>query len=187
MPLDFRSPGLQWRKRPPLRVAYWICRADIAKNGYPTKTARLWSGPLDATPTADEMEIIRRECFRLQGEMREWNRVGDKRASRRFRAPGRVYFVRSGDLIKIGFAQNVNERISDLRTASASQIHLIVSIRGSRYSEQCLHWQFRPSRERGEWFRETDDLRAFIEAHVDLEPTVNPFAIGRQRRQRAEI
>lgn len=162
MPIEFRCPGLKWRKQGGRRVAYWICRGRAAENGYPVKSARLWTG--EGEPTQDEMAAIRVQCHRLQGEAHEWARGGK---TRRRKPPGFVYFAEVNGSVKIGFAVNVRTRLSSLQTASRAPLRLLGTVPGSAEVESFLHWQFRALRERGEWFRLADELRDFIERYAN--------------------
>jgi hypothetical protein len=74
------APGLCWRKRGEGYVAYWVARADLARRGYATKTARLWpptEGCQSNPPTEQDAIFIRGECQRLQDQMLVWGRVGE--------------------------------------------------------------------------------------------------------------
>lgn len=167
MPVKITTPGLVWRQRDDRTFAYWVCRSDLSKKGYPIKTQRLWSGAAGARPTPDEMQHLRIECHRLQGEMKEWGRNPELRKSKRWRHLGAIYFVRCGNRVKIGFASHIHRRICQLRVASAEPLDLIGTIPGNRYIEEFLHWQFRDARESGEWFRLDDpSLADFIAKNV---------------------
>ena len=74
-----------------------------------------------------------------------------------------VYFLRDGDLVKIGYASSVNKRISKLQIGSGRHLTLIGAVPGGRDVERFIHWQFRKHRIRGEWFRIEGALAAFIE------------------------
>jgi hypothetical protein len=112
------------------------------------------------------MILIRNECFRLTSEMKDWMRHPGRRDSRKMRAPGSIYFIGDGKRVKIGFAQHLAKRQSQLQTSSSRPLTLLGSIPGNRHVEQFLHWQFRKSRRQGEWFQLTGDLRSFIATHV---------------------
>jgi hypothetical protein len=72
---------------------------------------------------------------------------------------GGVYFVRSGELVKIGCARNVQRRINELQCASPEELILIASFdTGNRYiAETIAHKRFAEYHVRGEWFRLTDE------------------------------
>lgn len=67
------APGLTWRLRKTGWEARWQCRTDLAKRGYPTRSARLWFGN---EPTETDIAYIQSECSRLQTDMLIWGRGG---------------------------------------------------------------------------------------------------------------
>jgi hypothetical protein len=74
-----------------------------------------------------------------------------------------VYFLRGGDLVKIGTSNNPRRRIDEIKTGSAVELSLLQVIDGGRDVERGLHTRFADQRSHGEWFFFRDDLRAFIE------------------------
>jgi hypothetical protein len=77
---------------------------------------------------------------------------------------GNIYFARSKDLIKIGFAENVKERISTLKTISSIPPKLIFSIKGTAKEEREIHKKFNHLRHHGEWFRFGEEIKNYIDA-----------------------
>lgn len=65
-----------------------------------------------------------------------------------------VYFVKSQalDLVKIGYTNDLNTRMSQLRAESADMLEIIRAIPGRLDAEFWLHEYFRHMRLRGEWF-----------------------------------
>jgi len=85
------------------------------------------------------------------------------RAKKREKFPvGKVYFVRSGKLIKIGFTTDLEGRVSRLQTGSPYDLQLLGTIDGTRRDEQALHRRFANLNVRGEWFRGHASLMAYI-------------------------
>lgn len=79
---------------------------------------------------------------------------------------GVVYFIQAGrhGLIKIGKTKGrVKDRLAQLQTGSAEELRLLITIPGYSKREQELHTRFRHARERGEWFRPSQELLAFID------------------------
>lgn len=76
----------------------------------------------------------------------------------------RVYFVQQGEdgPIKIGFANNLAGRLRGLQTANPYKLHLRLVLHGNRKTEQKFHERFNADRLKGEWFRPSHDLLAFI-------------------------
>lgn len=72
-----------------------------------------------------------------------------------------VYFVRMGDLIKIGTTSNLLQRIQGL---SLTMGHVLATEPGGYMREQELHGRFAALREHGEWFRAEPELLAYIDA-----------------------
>jgi hypothetical protein len=75
-----------------------------------------------------------------------------------------VYFIRSGDKVKIGVSTNVPMRLKALQTMSAGDIELLVVAEGSHPEESQLHARFAHLRTHGEWFRAEPELLEFIAA-----------------------
>lgn len=78
------------------------------------------------------------------------------------RRRGRVYFVRGGDFLKIGWSRDVDGRIGDLRASGPTQLTLLGSIAGTRDDERALHERFAEIRHHGEWFRAEPELLDFV-------------------------
>lgn len=82
------------------------------------------------------------------------------------RSRGWVYFFhdeREG-LIKIGYTANVERRLRQIENARRSRLIVLGACRGTFADEQTLHDQFSATRIDGEWFRETPELLALIDA-----------------------
>jgi hypothetical protein len=73
-----------------------------------------------------------------------------------------VYFIRSGDMIKIGYSRSPEDRMKALQTSHHTRLELIGVIPGSYQTESRLHRQFRHLKGSGEWFRATPDLLLYI-------------------------
>jgi Meiotically up-regulated gene 113 len=156
-----KSPGLCWRRRRGKLFAYWICRADIARAGYPVKTRQLWVGD---NPTDVERLAISQRCQQLQHEMLDWRwRPSMRKRLRVAHNGGFVYFARINDMIKIGFATNVARRIAGLQSGSPIAIEVLATQSGSPRLEKQLHHRFASLRQSGEWFRPGPNLLAYIE------------------------
>ena len=92
---------------------------------------------------------------------------------------GLIYIIRAGERLKIGWARNAEQRRSELQTGSPDRLEIVVVFPGTRAEEAELHRRFVRDRcdEGGqEWFRLSDDIRAFIEgqrqAHADLQLSI---------------
>ena len=75
-----------------------------------------------------------------------------------------IYFVRSGDYVKIGFSDKPQDRIKNLQTANPGKLSVLGVINGSRENEADLHKAFSKYRiGSGEWFRISDEIILHIE------------------------
>lgn len=74
-----------------------------------------------------------------------------------------VYFVRSGDFIKIGFSKNWPLRFSRLQTSAPTKLEVVHVESGWLQTEKALHRKFRHLHSHGEWFRAEPELLAFID------------------------
>lgn len=75
-----------------------------------------------------------------------------------------IYFVRSGDAIKIGVSGNIPLRIRTLATACQRPVELLAVMPGGYADEKALHDRFAHLRGHGEWFRADTELVDFIAA-----------------------
>jgi len=77
----------------------------------------------------------------------------------------KVYFVQESGMhaIKIGTAKNVDRRVKAMVVGTPHLLSVLAIIEGNREVESALHKRFAHARIRGEWFRATPDLLAFID------------------------
>lgn len=76
---------------------------------------------------------------------------------------GRVYFIESGGLIKIGFTENLKSRLATLTSDSSHPIDTLLVVWGPKSLEAKFHEKFSSTREHGEWFHKSPELLSFIE------------------------
>lgn len=86
-----------------------------------------------------------------------------------------IYFVRSGDAVKIGYAAEPEKRIPSLRTGNPNEIVVLGLMDGDYDTERELHERFAHRRIRGEWFDIGDDVLAFIQQNC------RPYFLGMRR------
>lgn len=74
------------------------------------------------------------------------------------------YLIQAGDEgpIKIGFSRDPHERLIALQTSHPEQLYLRASIAGPASNEAVLHAFYSREHLRGEWFRPSPRLLAFI-------------------------
>lgn len=92
----------------------------------------------------------------------------ERKASERMRAisnePGWVYYVRQGDLIKIGYTDNIKQRMR----AYAPTGELLAVHPGTLETEKDMHRKFAVALDQGrEWFRQRPELMAHIAETVN--------------------
>ena len=76
--------------------------------------------------------------------------------------PSFVYFIGCGDYIKIGYAASIKMRLSSISTSNPYPLKVLAAVAGGIEVERGLHNRFADSLHRGEWFRKTPELMAFI-------------------------
>ncbi|WP_051057037.1 GIY-YIG nuclease family protein [Bradyrhizobium yuanmingense] len=83
---------------------------------------------------------------------------------------GFVYFigqVENPDVVKIGFATDVAERLATLQTGSPFTLTLVASFPGTMKAEKLLHRQFASDCIRGEWFKFSSAIHALLKEKQD--------------------
>lgn len=105
--------------------------------------------------------------MRSQRAAHEADEYGGKRCG--------VYFLECHGLVKIGMALDVKARRSQIQTANPFPVHPLGFIHEPMPAkaeglERALHVQFCQDRFRGEWFRHSEALRAFIDSSVGAWP-----------------
>lgn len=85
---------------------------------------------------------------------------------------GVVYFVRGRacGLIKIGRATNFAARLSAIRSQSPDGIEAlgVIETNDPKRTEAEIHLRFAKLRERGEWFRDDEEIHRFMADHTVL-------------------
>lgn len=71
-----------------------------------------------------------------------------------------VYFIRSGDYIKIGSSVNIRKRMKSLQIGNPIKLKLIYY--NNKLSEYLMHNQFSSDYIHGEWFHYSEDIKNFI-------------------------
>ncbi|AWN35707.1 GIY-YIG nuclease family protein [Methylobacterium radiodurans] len=153
--------NLEWRQRKAGVVAYWVCPRAKAAQGFTPRTVQLWSG-LDKASA--DLETIRTRCLVLQAELLDWMKRRESRRGLGSKRLGIIYFIRSADLVKIGFTNNLKRRLEAFTTATPQGYEVIGHVSGTALDERLWHARFKKLRVRGEWFRYTDGLAAAIQS-----------------------
>lgn len=76
--------------------------------------------------------------------------------------PGWVYFMEMGSFIKIGWASWPAQRRDTLQIGNPYDIKILGGFPGSKANEAGLHVVFAHAHHRGEWFRSSPGLLAYI-------------------------
>jgi predicted DNA-binding transcriptional regulator AlpA len=77
-------------------------------------------------------------------------------------ALGGVYFVGFAGYIKIGWSKEPSRRIIEVQDGSPEPITIHAIFTGSKHQERAHHDRFAADRRRGEWFRHSPALAAFL-------------------------
>ncbi len=82
------------------------------------------------------------------------------------RRMGHVYFMQGehGGPVKIGFATDLDARLSQLQVGRPDRLRLLASIQAEARTERLLHTSFEADRLTGEWFTPSERLVAAIQA-----------------------
>jgi len=88
-----------------------------------------------------------------------------------------IYFIMSGDLVKIGYSNDPKRRLAMLSTGCPTECRLIGVMPGDKAKESELHKRFASERVRGEWFNFTVEMNILLGEHAvhvpPKEPTIN--------------
>jgi len=66
-----------------------------------------------------------------------------------------IYFIKCGKYVKIGYSNNIQRRLYNLKTANPYELTLIFTIKGNREKESRIHKLFKQygTYHKGEWFK----------------------------------
>ena len=99
-----------------------------------------------------------------------------------------IYFIRSGQYVKIGVSTHPWQRLAEFQTANPEPLEMLAVGPGDYGFEAALHRLFGEHRGAGEWFRDGDRIRAVVDfmrqtfpelqgkPHIEV-PTVAPVAV----------
>lgn len=73
-----------------------------------------------------------------------------------------VYFVRSGNAIKIGISYSPKKRLRGIATDNHGELKLLLAMPGNAARERGLHKKFKKHRIRGEWFNLVPEITKYI-------------------------
>lgn len=75
-----------------------------------------------------------------------------------------IYVLRSDNLIKIGFTENLRQRVQGIIASVPIPVEFVGHMPGDRTLEAHLHERFKSERFSGEWFVETREMRIAFDA-----------------------
>ncbi|MDW9574716.1 hypothetical protein GOB36_26690 [Sinorhizobium meliloti] len=74
-----------------------------------------------------------------------------------------IYVLRSDNLVKIGFSDNLRSRVRAIISSVPVPVEFVGHMPGGKEVEEHLHSIFAASRFSGEWFVESEEMRAVFE------------------------
>lgn len=115
----------------------------------------------------------RSDIFKFHNRINEdfLKRPDIPRSKPRDRKPDQVYFLQGDGFIKIGYSENPQYRLKQIRSNDGTQypagmdyagVTIIRTIPGGRPLERKLHAKFAHLRHTGEWFTEAPELTDYI-------------------------
>lgn len=115
------------------RNAYWKCLCDCG-NVTVVKSSHLKNGSVKSCGClAKELSAKRIKLIHNTGQ--------------------HLYFIRCNEFIKIGRANDVNQRLSQLSAANPYPVELIKEMKNQGYREKEMHEKFKDKLHSGEWFK----------------------------------
>jgi hypothetical protein len=123
-----------------------------------TQQFKLKPLPISGAYLVEELE----QAIRMQRFVRDL--LPDQAPKPDLTVNGYVYFVQMGDdgPIKIGFATDVQARITTLQTSSPHELVLRKVVPGTVAKEREFHQRFAQTRLKGEWFKPSSALSEVI-------------------------
>jgi len=82
-----------------------------------------------------------------------------------------VYFIesKSSGLVKIGYSNNPQKRLKEIKTMSPELLELVAIMPGAKEDEFSLHEKFAHLRKHGEWFEMCSEIGEFISGTKSVE------------------
>jgi hypothetical protein len=74
-----------------------------------------------------------------------------------------LYFIKSGEFIKIGVAVEICQRMRSLQTGNPNKLILLAEFKNCGHMEGDIHFRLSNSSVGGEWFRHTTEIDSIIE------------------------
>lgn len=96
-----------------------------------------------------------------------------------------IYVLRSDNLVKIGFSDNLRNRVQAIISTVPVPVEFVGHMPGDRDMEKHLHDIFGASHFSGEWFVETTAMTALFE--TILIPNMPQIETTKQQKRKAEL
>lgn len=87
------------------------------------------------------------------------------------------YFLRGGDVVKIGLTRDVRRRMQQLQVACPHRLEFLGAICTDSAGEREFHRMFAKERATGEWFRATDALLSIVWLLVFVEGNTGAYSV----------
>jgi hypothetical protein len=81
-----------------------------------------------------------------------------------------LYFIRSGQYVKIGISEAPYRRIASIQTSNPDELEVLAVVEGGAQLEAEMHRRFAALHYRGEWFRDDTTIRQVIAGMQTLPP-----------------
>jgi hypothetical protein len=96
--------------------------------------------------------------------------IGDKPGEKPRRKVTKLYLyairAEPSGTIKIGTTRHPQKRLNQIRSANHEQITLLFAISCEKVDELVVHGHLNPARIRGEWYRPTPEVLAWVERRL---------------------
>ena len=89
-----------------------------------------------------------------------------------------VYFVQSLNKIKVGYTENLPHRMKNMRTANPHGMVLIGTVNGNKNHEKKIQKVLKEYCVIGEWFKDCDEVRDYIDKILNDDLKVKYKQIG---------
>lgn len=94
-----------------------------------------------------------------------------------------VYFIRSGEFVKIGLSRQPDRRRAEMDAYCPIRPQLVATLEGSRFLEHRIHFLLRHLHVRREWFRWAPEIALLIEGGIpstDSLPSARDIRLTRE-------
>jgi hypothetical protein len=147
-------------RQDPARLKKWLRKNPFSRDGRP-HSFKIGGSVSFAIENITLIYYQLRDLGLITEQIDVWDGVyyeHDKQAPEGF-----VYFIDGGDCIKVGYSRSLESRSKKMSTDAPVELKVLHIEPGTFKQEKIFHRHFAAIRLRGEWFRKTPGLLAFIE------------------------